>query len=399
MFKSLLQSSLILYSSYYLLIGINAVSAILYFLYYYPPTFHMKFNNRTKMQQLKEFDFVGAFLFTVGLLLFLMGLSWGGSVYPWKSAATISALVIGIVGLIAFGCWETFANLKEPLVPVHLFQNFSWVACSINLGLGASVYYGMAIIWPQMVAVLYTNDGGASIHAGFLSSLIGLMIIAGQLTGGSLAVVIGKTKIQCICVLTIAAGTLTAVASCGPDDFIRATVLICLGCFFVGWNETLCLANAGIDIDDQREIGTAIGAAGSMRSAISTLASTVYVVILTNKLTENIPAIVPPAVIGAGLPATSLVPFLTGFSTGNFTGIPGLTPEILVIGVRAYKEASAKAYSTVFLSTLIFSGLAVILSFWTPNVDEKMTNQVAATLHQKGTETVVGENRAGQGTV
>ena len=62
------------------MVGVNAASALLYFLFYTPPTFHMKFRNRTKMQQLKDFDFVGMFLFTAGLLLFLMGLSWGGSV-------------------------------------------------------------------------------------------------------------------------------------------------------------------------------------------------------------------------------------------------------------------------------------------------------------------------------
>jgi hypothetical protein len=43
------------------------------------------------------------------------------------------------------------------------------------------------------------------------------------------------------------------------------------------------------------------------------------------------------------------------------------------------KRQVQRPYSTVFLSTLIFSGLAVILSFWRPNVYEKMTNQVAAT--------------------
>jgi len=89
---------------------------------------------------------------------------------------------------------------------------------------------------------------------------------------------------------------------------------------------------------------------------------------------------VPPAVIGVGLPATTLVPFLAGFVTGNFTNIPSIAPKIIVVSLRAYEEACAKAYSTVFLSTLIFSGLGVILSFCRLNVDEKMTNQVAATL-------------------
>lgn len=50
---------------------------------YYPPSFAEKYAHRkTKMQVLKDFDYVGVVLFTGGLLIFLMGLSWGGSLYP-----------------------------------------------------------------------------------------------------------------------------------------------------------------------------------------------------------------------------------------------------------------------------------------------------------------------------
>ena len=65
---------------YYLLIALNFTSGLLYVLCYHPPTFHMKYRNRTKMQQVKMFDYVGAILFTAGLILFEIGFLWGGSV-------------------------------------------------------------------------------------------------------------------------------------------------------------------------------------------------------------------------------------------------------------------------------------------------------------------------------
>jgi hypothetical protein len=37
----------------------------------------MKHPTARKMQFLKEFDYVGTLLISLGLLLFLMGLSWG----------------------------------------------------------------------------------------------------------------------------------------------------------------------------------------------------------------------------------------------------------------------------------------------------------------------------------
>lgn len=161
--------------------------------------------------------------------------------------------------------------------------------------------------------------------------------------------------------------------------------------FFIGWNESLCLTNAGVEVEDQQEIGTAVGMAGSLRSAISTVAASVYVVVLTNRLGQTIPAEVPGAVVAAGLPASSVVDFLTGFTTGDFTDIKGLTPKILAVGVAAYKLASAHAYQTVFLTSISFSGLAVIITFWAPNVGDRMTKEVATTLHSKDKQ-VVGES-------
>lgn len=203
------------------MIILNAISGLLFALFYFPPTFHMKFENRTKMQQLRDFDFIGTILFLAGFVLFLLGLSWGGGVYPWKSAKVISTMVVGGVVLIVFALYESFAKVKEPLLPIHLFKNFSWVVACCLLGLGArlgpphpwlkalltflfgSIYYAMAIIWPEMVAVLYTSDGGASMYAGWLSCCPTLMINVGQIFGGFLAAPIGKTKWQCVSVLTI----------------------------------------------------------------------------------------------------------------------------------------------------------------------------------------------------
>jgi hypothetical protein len=45
---------------------------------------------------------------------------------------------VGVVSLIAFVLWETFANLKEPLVPMYVFDNRGWVCSTLISGVGAS---------------------------------------------------------------------------------------------------------------------------------------------------------------------------------------------------------------------------------------------------------------------
>ena len=91
------------------------------------------------MKYIKNFDYVGTILYAGGLLIFLMGLSWGGSVYSWKSAHVIACIVVGFVALVALVSWESFATLKEPLVPMHLFRNGGWVSAVVVSGLGASL--------------------------------------------------------------------------------------------------------------------------------------------------------------------------------------------------------------------------------------------------------------------
>lgn len=107
---------------YWLLLATNAAATCCWILFYHPPTFTMK-NTRTRVQMMKDFDYIGFFLFSGGLIVFLLGLSWGGTVYPWKSAHVIGGLAVGGVVLIAFVLYEVYMPLVDPLIPMHLFRN------------------------------------------------------------------------------------------------------------------------------------------------------------------------------------------------------------------------------------------------------------------------------------
>ena len=100
---------------------------------------------------------------------FILGLSWGGTVYAWKSAPVITTIIIGAACLVGLFAYENFRTLKEPLIPMHLFKNGGWVAAVISLALGASVYYSQAIVWPQMTATVYAN--GRLMYVLLLTSL------------------------------------------------------------------------------------------------------------------------------------------------------------------------------------------------------------------------------------
>lgn len=78
------------------------MATLCWVIFYHPPQFEKLHRNRTRWQEVREMDYGGIVLFSGGLILFLLGLSWGGNLYPWGSAHVIAALVVGIVTLIAF---------------------------------------------------------------------------------------------------------------------------------------------------------------------------------------------------------------------------------------------------------------------------------------------------------
>lgn len=114
---------------------------------------------------------------------------------------------------------------------------------------------------------------------------------------------------------------------------------------------------------------------------MSALCSTVYTVVLSNRLATTIPQQVPPALVQAGLPESSTGAWIAAYAAGTgFGGVQGSTAQIDAIGTRAYQFASSDAYRTVFLTTLAFSSIGIILTWFAPNVDSKLTGEVTVTL-------------------
>jgi len=348
---------------------------------------------QSRIHLIKHFDYVGTFLFIAGFVLFLTGLKWGGSTYAWNSAAVISTIVIGAVCLIILAFWEIYAPLKEPLIPMYLFGNRGWVASNLLLAIGASVYYATGLVWPQLVSAVYSaSHSGDPMWAGYTSSLVGIFIAVGEMFGGLLAQKIGKVKYQCIFFVAVGSACLIAMASCTVESQGRAIALVIVSLFCIGWNELICFSLTTILIQDQRDIGAAAGVAGSTRSIISTIASTVYQVVLRARLKKTVPAIVAPVVLKAGLPPSSLEAYFAALTVGTakaFSNVPGITPAIQAAGSYADRVANMSAFKTVFFVSIAFGGIAIFLSFLIPNVESLMTGEVSATLHQRHDENML----------
>lgn len=136
-------------AAYYLMIGFQTVNVLTVFFFYNPPAFNTKHyeDGKTKMQLLRQFDWMGMFLFTADCTLLICGMSWGGSLYSWTSATTIAPIVIGFCTLVSLGFWEVHGPVKEALLPPRLFKQVRHFLMPIlTMGVAGMQYYSNATL-------------------------------------------------------------------------------------------------------------------------------------------------------------------------------------------------------------------------------------------------------------
>lgn len=75
---------------------------------------------------------------------------------------------------------------------------------------------------------------------------------------------------------------------------------------------------------------------------------------------------------------------LTSGSAEALQAVPGITANIIAAGSTAYKQANADSYRTVYLSTIAFTGVACLLSYWAPDTEKYLNEGVAAKLRGGG---------------
>ncbi|KAL3458394.1 MFS general substrate transporter [Aspergillus heterothallicus] len=94
------------------------------------------------MKAYQRIDIIGAFALTAATVLFAAGLNEADEEFTWRSAFTITVLVLSGLLWIFFTLWERRVTLKaalvEPVFPWRFFKNRVWMAMLLN-----SIFLGM----------------------------------------------------------------------------------------------------------------------------------------------------------------------------------------------------------------------------------------------------------------
>ncbi len=130
----------------------------------------------------KGIDYRGAALLSVGLSSLLLGMTWGGTEYPWASWQIIGLLSAAVVLLAGFLWQETRAS--DPIMPLSIFKNNVFRVSSIMLFLVGVAMFG-AIVYLPLFAQLVQGSSATNSGIILLPLVITLTItsvVSGQIT-------------------------------------------------------------------------------------------------------------------------------------------------------------------------------------------------------------------------
>lgn len=370
---------------YYLNVIASGLSIILLALCYFPPSFHMINKELTTMQELRQLDYGGLFLYSAGLVLLLLGFTWGQGTYPWSSAHVIAPIVVGAVLVAVFFLYQVYVPLKQPLMPIRLLKIQTFSAVVIVGCVGQMVYYALNLLWPIIITTFLTTD---NINIGLMSSTTGAGLAVGEIIIAPIFKLLGHPNYQ-LAAWSVLLTVLTALMALVDQN--GQTLSLCLTLFggiCVGVVEAITIVISGLVVPPE-DIGASQGFYTSMRAVTGTIALSIYVSVYSARLPVFVNQDVTAAAASSGLPTSSLPELFTALTNGTtaaLDAVPGMNSTILEAVTDGNLLAYHMAFKIVFLSTISFGGIAIIASFFVQDVSRFMNNFVNKTISRRGEE-------------
>jgi MFS family permease len=144
-------------------------------IFYHPPP-RVNSQGMSRKEILAQIDYIGGFLSVSGMLLFMMGMQWGGYQYPWSSAHVLAPLILGVVLMIAFVFWEIY-GAKHPMFPKRLRQEPRILGLTLVITfISGANFFSILMFWPTQAFNVYGHD---PVGVGIRGIPVGFSILAG----------------------------------------------------------------------------------------------------------------------------------------------------------------------------------------------------------------------------
>jgi hypothetical protein len=239
----------------------TAIASLLAFLFYHPPSFIQLHGRKiSKRQELTAVDWIGVFLLTAGLTLFLLGISWGGQPdSAWDSGKILGLLISGGVTLIIFVSYECFANIERPIIPMKLFRDLRGFTCLVIISSTMGVMnLALFIMYPQQVVYIFGSTLSGWREVAWMSSTAAFGIWAGIIILGSVFHIIRHIRWQLFAVAVWEVAFLGAMSSVDRSHKASAIIFSFFTGFVVGFAEDVTMLVVQYIVSDE-DMGVAFG--------------------------------------------------------------------------------------------------------------------------------------------
>ncbi|OAG00499.1 MFS transporter-like protein [Paraphaeosphaeria sporulosa] len=360
---------------FYINLPVCGIAAILIILF-----LDIRHEHTSFFEGIRAIDWTGIVTFLAFTLMVLLGLNFGGAIFPWDSAKVIALLVVGSLMIFAFVYSET-KIAKYPLIPMDLFKNRSCVAA-----LGVVTFHGFVFISAEYYLPLYLQS---VMELNPLKSGLLLLpfIVPGCIAGVICGVIIHRTghfrPIIWVGSVLLCLGfglliSLDANAAIGP--LVAFLVVAGLGSGVL-FEAPLIAVQSQVE---QKDVATATSTLSFIRNMSLTVSVVIGGTIFQNSMDNR-----AGFLKAAGLPQDALDK-LAGESAMANVHLPSTFQN--KAWEQAAKEAFAYATRNMWITYAAFAGLGVVASVFVGNahLSSDHVETVTGLRKEKGAEGEIG---------
>ncbi len=318
-------------------------------------------------------DWKGAVALAVALVPLLtvaeQGRSWG-----WGSGRSITAYVIGVLGVLAF-LWAERSMGDEALIPLRLFKDRTVSVSTVaNVIIGVGMFGGIVSI-PLYLQIV---RGSSPTEAGLQLLPMTLGLMSASIMSGQLISRTGRYKIYPVIGTGLALVGLLMFTQVGVDTPLWQTMIVM---FVFGFGLGNCMQPLVLAIQNAvspRDIGVATSSATFFRQIGGTLGVAVFLSVLFSSLPDKLGAaferIAPTAPFQAALRDPANAEFARTLKTQGLHGLGALNDSSFINTLdprlaRPFLIGFSDSMSLVFWCAAAVMLVGLIVSVFLPQVE------------------------------
>ncbi|KAH8832674.1 MFS general substrate transporter [Flagelloscypha sp. PMI_526] len=235
-------------------------------------------------EKLLKVDYAGSALIVCSLVPILIGLTWGGSTYPWVSVPVLTPLCLGAALTLVLLGWEgKVATL--PIIPLHIFKNRTVSGVFVATFANGMTHFATLFYIPQFLQITrgYTPLEASAFLLPFLVGNPIALFFVGHLVSKT-----GKYRPQIVFGYTCWLGGQIILATMkeGTNNatIIGSGILAAVGSGSV-YQTTLVAAQAAVP---RQEMAVVTGVRNLMRNLGSVVALAVASTLVNNQLRSSL---------------------------------------------------------------------------------------------------------------